>query len=207
MCQAVGHPPLRGALNTRPTAPPQPPPAPPTLTPAAAGLQETVQGPAGDAWASEATRARPQTAPPPSVSQPESLLLRRRDPTAGGSTAEPTAQDWHRMGRAGFGLRVDRGAQPGRVGGISVCTNQHDLVDRAARRPLHPWKRITTTHKRAEDTKTQICTAFDTVVTGVSLNTNLTAPGGPGDTTGAHAVAANARIALIGGGQYLLNRL
>ena len=79
-----------------------------------------------------------------------------------------------RMGRAGFGLRVDRGAQPGRVGGISVCTNQHDLVDRPPR-PLHPWKRITTTHN--VEAKTQICTAFDTVVTGVSLNTNLTAPG------------------------------
>ena len=60
--------------------------------------------------------------------------------------------------------------------------------------------------QRAE-ARTAICAAFDTVRTGVATNTNIEPPGGSGDITGALAVAANARIALIDGGQYLLARL
>jgi hypothetical protein len=41
----------------------------------------------------------------------------------------------------------------------------------------------------------------------VSLNTNLQPPGGPEDVTGSLAVAANARISLYSGGEYLLARL
>jgi hypothetical protein len=52
-----------------------------------------------------------------------------------------------------------------------------------------------------------ICAAFDTVRTGVATNTNIEPPGGSGDIAGALAVAANARIALLDGGQYLLVRL
>lgn len=48
------------------------------------------------------------------------------------------------------------------------------------------------------------CTAYSAVSTGVATNTNLSSPG---DVTGALAVAANARVALIGGGQYLLARI
>jgi hypothetical protein len=57
------------------------------------------------------------------------------------------------------------------------------------------------------DAKQKICTATDLVRKGVSLNTNLQPPGGPEDVTGSLAVAANARIALYDGGQYLLARL
>ncbi|TDY02102.1 hypothetical protein BCL50_4712 [Mycolicibacterium litorale] len=60
--------------------------------------------------------------------------------------------------------------------------------------------------QRAE-AKTAVCTAFNTVRSGVSLNTNLQAPGGPGDVAGSLAVAANARLSLYDGGQYLLARL
>lgn len=55
--------------------------------------------------------------------------------------------------------------------------------------------------------KTTACGAYSTVRTGVASNTNVAAPGGDGDVTGALAVAANARIALIGGGQYVLARV
>ncbi len=41
----------------------------------------------------------------------------------------------------------------------------------------------------------------------MQINTNLEPPGGPEDVTGAMAVAANARLALYDGGQYLLARL
>jgi hypothetical protein len=51
------------------------------------------------------------------------------------------------------------------------------------------------------------CAAYDTVRTGVATNTNLAAPGGAADVTGSLAVAANARVALIGGGQYVLARI
>ena len=42
---------------------------------------------------------------------------------------------------------------------------------------------------------------------GVQINTNLQPPGGPEDVTGSLAVAANARVALYDGGQYILARL
>jgi hypothetical protein len=57
------------------------------------------------------------------------------------------------------------------------------------------------------DAKQKICAATDVVRKGVSLNTNLQPPGGPEDITGSLAVAANARISLYDGGQYLLARL
>src|SRR5256885_1724785 len=57
------------------------------------------------------------------------------------------------------------------------------------------------------DAKQKICTATDLVRKGVSLNTNLQPPGGPEDVTGSLAVAANARISLYDGGQYLLARV
>jgi hypothetical protein len=57
------------------------------------------------------------------------------------------------------------------------------------------------------DAKAKACTAVDVVRRGVSLNTNLMPAGGPGDVTGAQAVAANARVSLFDGGQYLMARL
>jgi hypothetical protein len=65
----------------------------------------------------------------------------------------------------------------------------------------------TYTDAQRADSKTKICTAFTTVRTGVMQNTNLAPPGGPTDVTGALAVAANARLSLYDGGQYLLARL
>ena len=53
----------------------------------------------------------------------------------------------------------------------------------------------------------KLCGAFETVRRGVSLNTNASAPGGPEDVAGGLAVAANARLALYGGGEYLLARI
>ncbi|MGK2881395.1 MAG: hypothetical protein ACSLE6_11545 [Mycobacterium sp.] len=55
--------------------------------------------------------------------------------------------------------------------------------------------------------KKTACAAYSTVSTGVATNTNLAAPGGETDVTGSLAVAANARVALIGGGQYILARI
>ncbi|MGZ5396619.1 MAG: hypothetical protein ACXWZX_20120 [Mycobacterium sp.] len=57
------------------------------------------------------------------------------------------------------------------------------------------------------DAKAKACTAVDVVRRGVSLNTNLMPAGGPADITGAQAVAANARVSLYDGGQYLTARL
>ncbi len=58
-----------------------------------------------------------------------------------------------------------------------------------------------------DDPKGNICDAFDVVRNGVQINTNLTPPGGRDDVTGTMAVAANARLSLYDGGQYLLARL
>jgi hypothetical protein len=57
------------------------------------------------------------------------------------------------------------------------------------------------------DAKVRACTAVDVVRRGVLLNTNLMPAGGAGDITGAQAVAANARVSLNDGGQYLIARL
>ena len=54
------------------------------------------------------------------------------------------------------------------------------------------------------DSKTRVCTAFETVTKAVPLQTNNDLGPGPVAQT---AVAANARLALFGGGQYLLNSL
>jgi hypothetical protein len=48
---------------------------------------------------------------------------------------------------------------------------------------------------------------MDLVRRGVSLNTNLQPAGGPEDVTGSMAVAANSRVALYDGGQYLLAKI
>ena len=58
-----------------------------------------------------------------------------------------------------------------------------------------------------DDPKGSVCQAFTLVRNGVQLNTNLQPAGGPADVTGVLAVAANARISLFDGGQYLMARL
>lgn len=57
------------------------------------------------------------------------------------------------------------------------------------------------------DAKTKLCAAFELVRAGVANSSALQSPGGEEDVTGALAVAANARLALYGGGQYLLSRI
>lgn len=59
----------------------------------------------------------------------------------------------------------------------------------------------------SDDPKGSICESFNVIRNGVQINTNLAPPGGPEDVTGSMAVAANARLALYDGGQYLLARL
>jgi hypothetical protein len=54
------------------------------------------------------------------------------------------------------------------------------------------------------DPKTRVCTAFDTVSKAVSLQTHANLGAEPVPQA---AVAANARLALVGGGQYLLSVL
>ena len=56
----------------------------------------------------------------------------------------------------------------------------------------------------SDDAKARVCVAFDTVRKAVSLQTN--ADLGP-DPVAKEAVAANARLATLGGGEYLLSRL
>jgi hypothetical protein len=60
------------------------------------------------------------------------------------------------------------------------------------------------TAKLSGDPKARVCSAFNTVAAAVRLETNLDL--GP-DPVAQTAVAGNARLALMGGGQYLLNQL
>jgi len=56
----------------------------------------------------------------------------------------------------------------------------------------------------AEQAKTEVCEAFDMVRNAVSLQTNANLGK---DRVATQAVAANARLATLGGGQFLLSRL
>jgi hypothetical protein len=58
--------------------------------------------------------------------------------------------------------------------------------------------------QQPDDAKAHVCVAFDTVHKAVSVQTN--ADLGP-DPVAKEAVAANARLATLGGGEYLLSRL
>jgi hypothetical protein len=60
------------------------------------------------------------------------------------------------------------------------------------------------TAQQTGDAKTRVCTAFDTVTKAVYMQTH--ADLGP-DPVAMQAVAGNARLALFGGGQYLLSSL
>jgi hypothetical protein len=71
------------------------------------------------------------------------------------------------------------------------------------------WALISASSKAPEtalagDPKVRVCTAFGTVSQAIPLQTNMDL--GP-DKVAQNAVAANARLSLIGGSQYLLNRL
>ena len=58
--------------------------------------------------------------------------------------------------------------------------------------------------KQAGDPKMRVCTAFDTVSKAVPLQTHADLGTDP---VAQEAVAGNARLALVGGGQYLLSTL
>lgn len=60
------------------------------------------------------------------------------------------------------------------------------------------------TPQQPDDPKAHVCIAFDTVRKAVSVQTNVDL--GP-DPVAKDAVAANARLATLGGGEYLLSRL
>jgi hypothetical protein len=60
--------------------------------------------------------------------------------------------------------------------------------------------------QQTADAKTNVCTAYAVAHQAVVINTHLVNPRG-GDQIGTLAVAANARLALLGGGAYLRERL
>jgi hypothetical protein len=62
------------------------------------------------------------------------------------------------------------------------------------------------TDNQIADAKAQVCNAYSTVHTAVVVNTHRPNPI-PGDAIGALAAAANGRLALYAGGDYLLDRL
>lgn len=81
-------------------------------------------------------------------------------------------------------------------------------LSRSAARPAAEGPAAPTyTDQQRADAKARACKAFDVVRKGVSRNTHLQVPGGAKDAAGTLAVAANARISLFDGGQYLLARI
>ena len=66
------------------------------------------------------------------------------------------------------------------------------------------WPQEEQTVQPTAESKVKVCAAFDTVGRAVQLQTH--ADLGP-DPAAQTAVAANARLSLIGGGEYLLSRL
>lgn len=91
------------------------------------------------------------------------------------------------------------------IGGYAVLSSSDTSTD-ATGTSTAPTAPTFDDAQRAE-AKTKVCSAFQIVRSGVSASTNAVAPGGPEDLSGTLAVAANARLALLGGGQYLLDRV
>jgi uncharacterized membrane protein len=60
--------------------------------------------------------------------------------------------------------------------------------------------------QQTSQAKGNVCSAYTNVHSAVVINTHLNSPN-PNDPTGRPAVAANARLALLGGGGYLQDRL
>ncbi len=63
----------------------------------------------------------------------------------------------------------------------------------------------TFTDAQREEAKAKVCDAFLVVSSGVANSSGLQAE--DGDAVGAVAIATNARLALLGGGQYMLDRV
>ena len=66
------------------------------------------------------------------------------------------------------------------------------------------WPQKDETVQPSAESKVKVCAAFDTVGRAVQLQTHADLGPDPASQT---AVAANARLSLIGGGEYLLSRL
>ena len=73
-------------------------------------------------------------------------------------------------------------------------------------RPAHESASPTFTDQQTAEAKTNICSAYTAVDQAVVANTHLANPI-PNDPIGQLAVAADARLALLGGGAYLRDRL
>lgn len=70
---------------------------------------------------------------------------------------------------------------------------------------FHPARNAASAIQQGGDAKANVCSAYASVKKAVVLNTHLRA--NPKDATAELAVAANARLALIGSGTYLRERL
>lgn len=100
--------------------------------------------------------------------------------------------------------------EPGRSRGGVVLAGFATLMAAAALAlSIITWLEVRSTPEYTPEqqaaAKTRACAAYATVRTGVATNTNVASP--DGGVTGSLAVAANARIALIGGGEYVLARI
>src|SRR3984893_8047760 len=73
-------------------------------------------------------------------------------------------------------------------------------------RPAFESASPTFTDQQTTQAKTNVCSAYTAVHQGVVRNTHLT-DANPNDPAGQLAIAANARLALLGGGGYLRDRV
>ena len=73
-------------------------------------------------------------------------------------------------------------------------------------RPAPESASPTFTDRQTAQAKTNVCSAYTAVHQGVVRNTHLT-DANPNDPAGQLAIAANARLALLGGGGYLRDRV
>src|ERR1700733_7955985 len=73
-------------------------------------------------------------------------------------------------------------------------------------RPAPESASPTFTDQQTAQAKTNVCSAYTAVHHGLVRNTHLTDPN-PNDPAGQLAIAANARLALLGGGAYLRDRV
>ena len=120
------------------------------------------------------------------------------------SSAEPKSSSHHRV-------KASRAGQALSIVAVVVAVGAIGLTAWLMRYPdtLRNLTSTGTTYTDAQRAaaKVKTCNAFNTVRAGVSLNTNRENPGGEADVVGSMVVAANARVSLYDGGQYLDARI
>lgn len=128
-------------------------------------------------------------------------------PTQTEPAAEDLSEEAPRIPKRGGKIKIKRrGGLPWRTyAPLAIAVLAIIIAIVALFHPVNTSSRSFSAQQTA-DAKTNLCSAYTATHQAVVINTHLVNPRG-GDPIGSLAVAANARLALLGGGTYLRDRV